>query len=142
MIRILSALVLLLVWVGAAQAYELRAKSESALNTAQELADIVRRAGEQVGHNIPQSDQIRVHVISEARTREGSSEIIWNHRVELRKLFDSRRVGPYPMGGWLVIYTSESYGVGKEQDARVDLERTAVKFFEDLKQIDPKTQSP
>ena len=144
MIRILSAAVLLLAWIGNAQAYEVRAKSESTLTTAPELADLVHKIGDQVGNRIPQSEEIRVHVISQSKPRADkpdSGEILYNHRVELRKLFNGDEA-PYPMGGWLVIHTSETYGIGTAEKARAELQNTIRKFFEDLKGIDPKTQAP
>lgn len=142
MIRTLTALALLLAFAGTAQAYDLRAKSESTLTGAKDLTTLVKSIGEQVGASIPQSNQIRVHVFSEARPREGGEEILYNHRVELRKLLNSRNTPPYPTAGWYVIYTSETFGIGSEQKVRVELERTIREFFEHLKGIDPKTQAP
>src|SRR5262245_51619866 len=104
MMRIVSAALVLLAWAGAAQAYDLRTKSESELIGAKELADLVTRIGNEVGTSIPQSDQIRVHAFTQTKPRADkpdNGDILYDHRVELRKLFNSREQGPYPMAGWL-----------------------------------------
>jgi len=142
MIRTASALLLALAASGAAHAYELRAKVDGNLFTVQEASEQVRRIGEQVGHNIPDSDQIRVHLISESRPRSNSAEILFNHRVELRKLFDGRDVEPYPVAGWFVIYTSETYGIGTPEKAKAELDNTIREFFTKLKDVNPKTDAP
>jgi hypothetical protein len=142
MIRIASAAVLLLGFAGSAQAYELRAKAESTLTTVQELSELVHKIGDEAAHNVPDSDQIRVHVISEARPRANTSEILYNHRIELRKLFDGRDTPPYPVGGWFVIYTSETYGIGTPEKAKAELESTIRKFFVELRKLNPKTDAP
>ena len=142
MIRTLTALALMLAFTATAQAYDLHAKSQSTLTGAQDLATLVKSIGDQVGQNIPQSDQIQVWVISQARQREGGDEFLYNHRVELRKLLNGRNQPPYPTAGWYVIYTSETYGIGSEQRTRVELERVIRNFFEHLKGLDPKTEAP
>jgi hypothetical protein len=142
MIRTASALALLLTFAGAAQAYELRAKVDGGLTTVEAASEQVRRIGEQVGHNIPDSDQIRVHLIVESKNRANSSEILYNHRVELRKLFDGRDTPPYPVGGWFVIYTSEIYGIGTPDKARAELDAAIRQFFTEMKKVNPKTEAP
>ncbi len=142
MIRTASALLFLMAFAGGAQAYELRAKSENSAVSVQELADLVHKIGDQVGHNVPDSDQIHVHVISEARNRSNSAEILYNHRIELRKLFDGRDHEPYPVAGWFVIYTSEEFGIGTPEKSRAELENAIRRFFTELKKVNPKTESP
>lgn len=139
--RVLLPLLLLSGLALPAQAYEVRAKSESSLFTSQDLAERVRAIGDQVGHSIPNDERVRVYVISEARPRVNSSELLYNHRVELRKLFDGREA-PYPFAGWLVVYTAEWYGVGKPEEVARELDNTIRRFFSELRGIDPQTQSP
>jgi len=142
MIRIASALVLLLGFAGVAQAYELRAKVDGGLTTVEEASEMVRHIGDQVGHNIPDSDQIRVHLIVSSKKRANSDETLYNVRIELRKLFDGRDTPPYPVGGWFVIFTKETYGIGRADDLKKDLDRTVRDFFTELKKVNPKTQAP
>jgi len=142
MIRIVSAAVVLLAFASGAQAYELRAKSENSAISVQDLSALVHKIGDETAHNIPDSDQIRVHVITEARPRANSSEILYNHRVELRKFFDGRDTPPYPVAGWFVIYTSETFGIGTPEKAKSELESTIRKFFVELRKIDPKKDAP
>lgn len=141
MFRTLLPLLLLAGFATSAQAYEVRSKSESSLYTSQELAERVRAIGEQIGHGIPNDEQVRVYVISESRPRVNSAEILYNHRVELRKLFDGRDP-PYPFAGWLVLHTAEWYGVGKPEEVTRELDNTIRRFFNELRGINPQTQSP
>lgn len=141
MIRTLLPLLALGLLATSAQAYEIRSKSESSLYTSQELAERVRAIGDQVGHTIPTEDQVRVYVISESRPRVNSTEILYNHRVELRKLFDGREP-PYPFAGWLVLHTAEWYGVGKPEEVTQELDNTIRRFFNELRGINPQTQAP
>lgn len=142
MIRIASTLLLALGFAGSAQAYELRAKSENSMVSVEELSEMVKRIGDASAHNIPDSDQVRVYAITEARPRANSQEILYNHRVELRKLFDGRDTPPYPVGGWFVIYTSEIYGIGPPEKMKSELEGAIKKFFTDLRGLDPKKDAP
>ena len=142
MIRIASAALLALAFATSAQAYELRAKSDSSLISVEELSTMVHKIGDEVGHNVPDSDQIRVHAIVQSKTRANSSEILWNYRIELRKLLDGRDTPPYPVAGWFVIYTSEDFGIGTPDQAKSKLDNTIRKFFTELKKVNPKTEAP
>ncbi len=142
MIRIALAALVAAAFATSAQAYELRAKSDSSLTSVQDLSAMVHKIGDEVGQNIPDSDQIRVHAIIESKTRANSAEILWNYRIELRKLLDGRDTPPYPVAGWFVIYTSEDFGIGTPEQAKGKLENTIRKFFTELKKVNPKTEAP
>ena len=142
MIRIASAALVALAFATSANAYELRAKSDSSQISVQELSDMVHKIGEEVGHNIPDSDQIRVHAIVQSKKRANSDEFLWNYRVELRKLLDGRDTPPYPVAGWFVIYTSEDFGIGTAEQIKGKIEGTIRKFFTELKKVNPKTEAP
>ena len=142
MIRIASAALVALAFATSAQAYELRAKSDSSQIPVEELSAMVKRIGQEVGHNIPDSEKIRVHAIVQSKKRGKSDEILWNYRVELRKYLDGRDDPPYPVGGWFVIYTSEDFGIGTAEQIKGKIENTIRKFFTEVKKVNPSTEAP
>jgi hypothetical protein len=135
MIRTLTA-ALLALSSAPALAYHLEVRSDSPLISDSALERMARVAGESVRHNIPESKEVYVHVMTRAKKRDNDpTKYLYFHRVELRRHFTSP--APYVINGWLPIESTEFYGVDDEKGVHKSLENTLRVFFGEVKDLDP-----
>ncbi len=130
-----TCLTLLLAFVSAnALAYNLEVRSDNPVITEAELRDMVVAAGVGVRHNIPDTQQVYVYVVTRAKPRlTDPSKYLFFHRAELRRHFTSG--DPYTYNGWLPIKQEEFYGVDDANGVKASLERTLRRFFGEVKSL-------
>ncbi len=129
------SLILMLTLVSAnALAYNLEVRSDSPLVTESELRGMVKASGEAVRHNIPDTQDVYVYVITRAKPRENDpAKYIFFHRAELRRHFTS--TDPYTFNGWLPIKQEEFYGVDDANGVKASLDSTLRRFFSEVKNL-------
>ncbi|HZR35900.1 MAG TPA: hypothetical protein VFA75_11030 [Nevskia sp.] len=122
---------------GAAQAFNISAKSENPMIGQDGLRSATQQMASQVGSRIPDNADVKVTVFSRAQpSKIGQNQYIYLHRIELRRAFNAMSP-PYPFAGWLPIETVERYGVGDDKEVRDELDHVLNEFFTKVKAIDP-----
>lgn len=115
-------------------AYNLEVRSDSPLVTESELRGMVKTTGEAVRHNIPETQEVYVYVITRAKPRDNDpAKYIFFHRAELRRHFTS--TDPYTFNGWLPIKQEEFYGVDDANGVKASLDSTLRRFFSEVKNL-------
>lgn len=139
MIRtMLSALLTL--FAANAFAYNVEVRSDSPLVNDAELRSMVKASGDAVRHNIPETQDVYVYVITRAKPRDNDpAKYIYFHRAELRRHFTSGE--PYPFNGWLPIKQEEFYGVDDASGVKSALENTLRRFFSEVKNLNVTTKT-
>lgn len=133
----LACVVLAWAAAGAAQAFNISAKSENPLTSVDALRAATQQAAAAVGSSIPDNPDVKVTVFTRAQpSKIGQNQYIYLHRIELRRAFNAM-TPPYPFAGWLPIQTTERYGVGSDQEVRGELDHVLNEFFTKVKAIDP-----
>ena len=123
---------------GAAQAFNISAKSENPMIAQDGLRSATLQMASQVGSSIPDNADVKVTVFTRAMpSKIGTGQYIYLHRIELRRAFNAA-TPPYPFAGWLPIQTVERYGVGDDKEVRDELDHVLRDFFTEVKAIDPK----
>lgn len=117
-------------------AYHLQARSDNPVVTEEELRSMVQKIGDEVRHNIPESQDVYIYVTTRAKPRDNDpAKYLYFHRLELRRHFSSGE--PYPFNGWLPIHSEEYYGVDDVNGTKRSLESTIRRFFGEVKTISP-----
>lgn len=120
-------------------AYNVEVRSDSPLISDSELQSMVRASGDAVRHNIPDSQEVYVYVVTRAKPRDTDpSKYIYFHRAELRRHFTSG--DPYTFNGWLPIKQEEFYGVDDANGVKSSLESTLRRFFSEVKNLNVTTK--
>lgn len=124
--------------IGAAQAFELKVKSDSPVVSEEALRSAVIAAAAAIGNNIPNSPKVKVTVYTKAiPSNSESGRFTFLHRIELRRVFIAD--APYPYRGWLPEpdATVERYGVADPAEIKAKLDEVLHEFFTKLKPVDP-----
>ncbi len=140
MMRSVLAGLCLLLTGSLAQAFELVVQADHEVIPAEEIRAMTLRIAQTVGHQIPDDPQIKVVVTAKARLRKQTRMHLYYHRIQLTKSFAGE--APYPVRAWLPIKSIEHYGVANAQELRKELSETLTQFFQELRPIDPRTQTP
>jgi len=123
---------------GSAQAFELKAKSDSTVISEEALRAAVNAAAASIGNNIPNDPKVKVTVYTKAiPSNSEAGRFTFLHRIELRRVFIAG--APYPYRGWLPEpdATVERYGVADPAEIKAKLDEVLHDFFTRLKPIDP-----
>ncbi|WP_293372728.1 hypothetical protein [Nevskia sp.] len=119
-----------------ASAFEIKARSNSAVLDEATITEMVKAVAAEVGHTIPQDPNIKVSVYTRAVVSEIEGKMIYFHRVQLTKAFVGQ--APYPTAAWLPVKTNERYGIDAPETLKASFETTLRDFFQQMKLIDPK----
>lgn len=127
----LSALAL----CGAAQAFELKTRSENPAIGEDVLRAAANQISAEVGSKIPSDPNIKVYVYSAARPSKIEGQTIYFHRIQLTKAFAAG--APYPTSAWLPIKSVERYGIEDAATVRAKLDEALRDFFTQVNALDP-----
>lgn len=130
----LLALVLLLGFAAAAQAFEIKAKSDNPQFSEDALRGAVQQAATSIGSRIPDDPNIKVYIYSR-RLQAKDGQFLYLHRIQLRKAFAGK--APYAYRGWLPIESIERYGIDNPEGSRAALDELLREFFTKFKSVDP-----
>ena len=121
---------------GAAQAFNITAKSENPAIGEPALRSAAQQA--LAGVRIPDDPNVKIWVYSHAHpSKIGQNQLIYLHRIQLRRAFNAGP--PYAYAGWLPVVTVERYGVGDDKEVREELDHVLSEFVTKMKGIDPAT---
>ena len=118
-----------------AAAFDIGTRSDNQLISEDAMKQRVQEIAAEVGHRIPDDPRIRVSVYSRALESQFEGAMIYLHRIQLTKAFQS--TPPYPFAGYLPLRTTSRYGVDNEAGMREKFDETLRAFFETLKSVDP-----
>lgn len=119
-----------------ASAFEIKARSDSAMLDEPTVTAMVKSVAGQIGHSIPQDPNIKVSVYTRAVVSKIEGKMIYFHRVQLTKAFAGKE--PYPTAAWLPIKTVERYGIDAPDTLKGTLDEALRDFFTQMKSVDPK----
>ena len=125
---------------GTAHAFTLVTDSDNPMMTDSELRAMTMSIAAAVGHQIPDVPQIKVVVMSRAKSSSLKGRWLYRHRVQLTKVFDGG--APYPFQGWLPIHQVELYGTSDAVETKAKLEEALRTFFQSIRNVDPAKASP
>lgn len=136
MFRLVAPLVVASTWfaVGSAAAFEITARTDNVLISTDAMTARTLEIAAEVGHSIPDDPRVRISVYSRALESQFEGTLIYLHRVQLTKAFQS--TPPYPFAGYLPLRSVERYGVDDEAGMREKLDETLRVFFTQMKTLE------